>query len=161
MASPTPEGKLAFSKWKYRPYFNLVEVKGKNVYVKCTLCPGAKCLSTSVVSNSNLMKHLSTAHASTTLVAENTVDSRPGVANVSSANKEGHGATPYKQLKLDFSAPASQKLVTQTELNGMIGRYVVENMLPFSTVDSDSFGALIGKIPGRAGAGPPCRKTFS
>ena len=52
----------------------------------------------SVVSNSNLMNHLSTAHASTKLVAKNTVvdtvddDSRPGVANVSSANKEGHGA---------------------------------------------------------------------
>ncbi len=85
----------------------------------------------------------------------------PGLANASSANKEGHGATPSKQLKLDFSAPASQKLVTQTELNGMIGKYVVENMLPLSTVHSDSFRALIGKIPGRAGAGPPCRKTFS
>ena len=44
------------------------------------------------------MNHLSAAHVSTTLVAKNTVvdtvddDSRPGVANVSSANKEGHGA---------------------------------------------------------------------
>ena len=52
----------------------------------------------SVVSNSYLMKHLSAAHASTKLVAKNTVvdtvddDSRPDVANVSSANKEGHGA---------------------------------------------------------------------
>ena len=52
-------------------------------------------MSTSVVSNSNLMNHLSMAHASTTLVAKNTVvdtvddDSRPGV---SSANTEGHGA---------------------------------------------------------------------
>ena len=52
------------------------------------------------------------------------------MANVSSANKEGHGATPSKQLQLDFSAPASQKLVTQTELNAMIGRYFVENKLP-------------------------------
>ena len=91
MTSPEhSEGKLAFSKWKYRHYFNLLEVKGKNLHVKCTLCPGAKCLSTSVVSNSNLMKHLSTAHTSTKLVAINTVvdtvndDSRPDVANVSS-----------------------------------------------------------------------------
>ena len=38
------------------------------------------------------MKRLSAAHASTTLLARNTVDddSRPGVANMSSANKEGH-----------------------------------------------------------------------
>ena len=51
--------------------------------------------------------------------------------------------------------------MTQTELNAMIDRYVVENMLLLSTVDSDSFRALIGKIPGRAGAGPPCWNTFS
>ena len=45
-------------------------------------------------------------------MAKNTVfdtvddDSRPGVANVSSANKNGHGATLSKQLKLDFSVPS-------------------------------------------------------
>ena len=44
------------------------------------------------------MNHLSTAHTSTKVVAKNTVvdtvddDSRPGVANVSSAYKEGHRA---------------------------------------------------------------------
>ena len=42
----------------------------------------------------------------------------------------------------------------------MIGRCVVENMLLLSTVESD-FRALTGKIPGRAGASPPCRNTFS
>ena len=51
-------------------------------------------MSLSVVSNSNLMNHLSVAHASTKLEAKNTVvdtvddDSRPGAANVSSTNKE-------------------------------------------------------------------------
>ena len=94
---------MAFSKWKYRHYFNLLVVKGKNVHVKCTLCPRAKGSSMSVVSNTNLMKHLSRAHASTKLVAKNSIvdtvddDSRLGVANVSSANKEGHGATPSKK----------------------------------------------------------------
>ena len=44
------------------------------------------------------MKHRSTAHASTTVVSKKPVadtvddDSRPGVVNVSSTNKEGHGA---------------------------------------------------------------------
>ena len=47
----------------------------------------------SVVSNSDLMKHFSVAHASTKLtLAKNSIadavddDSRPGVSNVSSAN---------------------------------------------------------------------------
>ena len=35
--------------------------------------------------------------------------------------------------------------MTQTELNAMIDRYVVENMLLLSTADSDSFRALTGK----------------
>ena len=58
------------------------------------------------------MNHLSTAHASKKQVAKNTVvntvdvDSRPGVANVSSANKEGHGAVRAA------TAPSSQKLDT-------------------------------------------------
>lgn len=109
------------------------------------------------------MKHLSTAHTTTKLVGKNhAINTVVDVVDYGSsvANNGGHGATPSKQLKLDFSAPASHA-VTQTELNGMIAGYVVENMLPLSTVDSDSFRALIGKIPGRAGAGPPCRKTFS
>lgn len=65
------------------------------------------------MSDSNLMKHRSAAHASPKLVAENrAVDT------------------------VDDDA---------TERNGMIGRYVAEKR-----VDSDSFRALIGKIPGRA-----------
>ena len=60
-----------------------------------------------------------------------------------------------------FLIQLHKKLVTQTELNAMIGRYVVENLLVLSTVDSDSFRALTGKIPERAGAGSPSRQTFS
>ena len=51
--------------------------------------------------------------------------------------------------------------MTQTELNAMISRYVVENMLLLSAADSDSFRALTGKILRRTGASPPCRKTIS
>lgn len=148
--------KTAFSRWKYRLYFKLTKIKGKNVHVECTLCCGTKHLSTSCVSNSNLMKHLSTAHASTKLVAQET-GSRGASVDKGPANKEG--PSPSKQQKLDFSASAPQK-ISQTELYGLIGRYVVENMLPMSTVESDSFRALIGKIPRKVGVGPPCRKTF-
>ena len=73
MASQEPsDEKLAFPRWRYKHYFKFIVVKGKNVHAMCTLCPGAKTLSTSVVSNSNLMKHLTMTHASTKLVAKNT-----------------------------------------------------------------------------------------
>ncbi len=62
MASPTIS-KVAFANLKYKHYFSLVEVKGKNVYVTCNLCPRRKSLSTSVASNYNLMKHLTSSLA--------------------------------------------------------------------------------------------------
>ena len=48
--------KVASSNWKYLHYSSLILIKGKNVSVTCTLCPGKKTLSTSASSNSNLMK---------------------------------------------------------------------------------------------------------
>ncbi len=152
MASPTIS-KVAFANWKYKHYFSIVEVKGKNVYVTCNLCPGRKSLSASVASNSNLMKHLTSSHAATKIVAKNAGD------NVSSATKGGDGAMTSKQIKLDFSPP--QTLITQAELNKIISRYIVEDMLPLSTVESDSFRAIIAKIPAREGVSPPCKNTFS
>ena len=97
-------------------------------------------------------------------MAKNTIvdtvgdDSRPGVANVSSANKEGHRAV--RAATAGFFHSSFSKDVTQTVLNAVTGRYVFENMLLLSTGDSDYFRALIGKIPGRAGAGPPCKKDI-
>ncbi len=95
MASPTIS-KVAFANWKYKHYFSLIEVKGKNVYVTCNLCPVRKSLSKSVASNSNLMKHLTSSLAATKIVAKNASD------NVSSATKGGDGATTSKQIKLDW-----------------------------------------------------------
>uniref|UniRef100_A0A3B4AKI6 HAT C-terminal dimerisation domain-containing protein n=1 Tax=Periophthalmus magnuspinnatus TaxID=409849 RepID=A0A3B4AKI6_9GOBI len=62
-------------------------------------------------------------------------------------------STPSKQTNLDFSG--GQQHATQSELNRLIARHVVESMLPLSTVESESFRALVAKIP------PPCRKTFT
>uniref|UniRef100_A0A8C2BY08 Uncharacterized protein n=1 Tax=Cyprinus carpio TaxID=7962 RepID=A0A8C2BY08_CYPCA len=41
------------------------------------------------------------------------------------------------------------------------GRYVVKSMLPLSTVEDDSFRAIIAKIPRKAGVCTPCSKTFA
>ena len=106
MASPEQLENIAFTNWWYKHYFTFIERKGKNVHVTCTLCDGEKRLSTSFQSNSNLRKHLSVAHASTKLVAKKNTDDDTAT--------DGHGATPSKQQKLDFTPP-----LTQTELNSM------------------------------------------
>ena len=155
MASSTEKGKetgkMAFSNWRYKHYFTVIERQEKNLHVKCTLCPGGKRLSTSAVSNSNLQKHLKTQHPNTKLVAKNTDGEELGDGTDTT--------TPAKQQKLDFTPPL--KLVTQSELNHLIGRYVVENMLSLATVNSDSFRAITNKIPSKDNVRTPCRQTFS
>lgn len=149
--------KIAFSNWKHRHHFTLVEVKGNNVYVKCKICPGNKVLSTSVTSNSNLTKHLTSTHHGTPLTANPPPSHDGGTA---SEDEGGDGRPTLKQAVLNFGG---QALVSKTELNKLVARYVVENMLPLSTVESESFRALIAKIPsrGRETSTPLCRKTFS
>lgn len=89
MANPEQpvEEKLALSGWKYRRYFSLIDVKGKNVNVMCTLNPRAKCSCLSAF------------------------DARVATSS-RAANKEGHRVTPSTQQKLDFSAQL--KWLTQT-----------------------------------------------
>lgn len=156
-----PSRKVAFSNWKHRHNFTLVEVKGNNVYVQCKLCPGNKVLSTGISSNSNLLKHLTASHHHGTPLSTAIANPppSPGAASLSSS-EEGDGSAALKQAKLDF---AGQTLVSKAELNRIIARYVVENMLPLSTVESESFRALVAKIPsrGREKSTPLCRKTFA
>lgn len=59
------EPRASFFSWKFAHYFSFVEQKERNVYVKCNLCLGTKCLSMAANSNSNLLKHLGTQHAAT------------------------------------------------------------------------------------------------
>uniref|UniRef100_A0A3Q2P0J5 HAT C-terminal dimerisation domain-containing protein n=1 Tax=Fundulus heteroclitus TaxID=8078 RepID=A0A3Q2P0J5_FUNHE len=49
---------LTFEGWRYSHYFQLIEVQGRNVSGKCTLCPGENLLSTAENSTSNLFKYL-------------------------------------------------------------------------------------------------------
>ena len=62
-----------------------------------------------------------------------------------------------KQQKLDFGA----KAVSGGELKKLVGRYVVEEMLPLNTVESPSFRAIINKIPTTINAELPHRTSFS
>uniref|UniRef100_A0A8D0A9S2 HAT C-terminal dimerisation domain-containing protein n=1 Tax=Sander lucioperca TaxID=283035 RepID=A0A8D0A9S2_SANLU len=129
--------------------FTLVKVRNSSYIMRCLLClPKQTDISAFKNLTSNLRKHTTTMRAK--LSARST--------NVSSS--EGDGATLLKQATLDFSG---QQQVTKAELNTLIARYVVENMLPLSTVESESFRAILAKIPIRGGGRgvAPCRNTFA
>ena len=59
------------------------------------------------------------------------------------ASTSAGGPPRTKQQRLDFGA----KQVSGGEFKKLVGRYVVEEMLPFNTVDSPSLRATINEIP--------------
>ena len=88
MVTSQGNSKVAFSNWKH--YFSLIEIKGKNVYITCTLCLGKKTLCTSASSNSNL-KQLTSAHSNMTHVAAAAANPTPSP----NAASEGDGDTLF------------------------------------------------------------------
>ena len=64
-------------------------------------------------------------------------------ASKATVSTSAGGPPPPKQQKLDFGA----KQVRGGVLKKLVGRYVVEEMLPLNMVDSRTFGAIINKIP--------------
>uniref|UniRef100_A0A3P9KPW1 HAT C-terminal dimerisation domain-containing protein n=1 Tax=Oryzias latipes TaxID=8090 RepID=A0A3P9KPW1_ORYLA len=141
--------KYALSSWKYAHYFTLVGTSGKNVVVRCQLCGGSKTFSTAKNSTSNLLKHLKGTHSTTQLVEK---EVRLATA------RESRVSLPAKQPKLDFSR---EPRVTLEELNQLVAGYIVEEMLPLSTVDSSSFRRIIDKIPSNNNVHLPHRKSFT
>ncbi|KAI4806259.1 hypothetical protein KUCAC02_017092 [Chaenocephalus aceratus] len=138
-AQPT----LTFEGWRYSHYFELVDNNGKNVSVRCTLCPGQKLLSTAVNSTANLIKHLRGKHASMKLVAQD-----PRI------NEDISSPSP-KQLKLQF-------LLSKQELDKLVASFIVEEMLPINTVESPTFRKILSKIPITGDRRPwSDRKTFT
>ena len=92
----------------------MAALQDKNVTVQCTLCPGQKHLSTAANTTFNLLKHLQRQYANSRLVAK---DHRSDT----DADKSLPLPTPAKQPRLDF-----QQQVTKSELNRLVGAYIVE-----------------------------------
>ncbi|KAK0146323.1 hypothetical protein N1851_014370 [Merluccius polli] len=147
------EGKISLYSWKYSHYFQLQSKAKNNILVTCKLCPGSKILSTANNSNSNLLKHLEKRHASTKLVAK--VTSANAASEIDSS--EQHTPTPPKQQRLEFE----RRTHSQAQLDKTIARYVVENMLPISTVEDPAFRQIVSMVPCTGGTQQMGRKTFS
>ena len=116
----------AFNQWKLRHYFEFDSVKDtKNINVRCTLCVGRKILSTAKNSTSNLSKHLASRHKNVKLTET------PRNPDMTAAATEG--PSPAKQVKIDLRASATG--LSAAELKKLVAGYIVEDMLPISTVD--------------------------
>uniref|UniRef100_A0A8C6LKI7 HAT C-terminal dimerisation domain-containing protein n=1 Tax=Nothobranchius furzeri TaxID=105023 RepID=A0A8C6LKI7_NOTFU len=138
----------------YCHYFQFDSVKNdKNISVRCTLCFGRKLFSAAKNSTSNLSKHLANWNGNVKLT-ESPTGITAAAANVDSTSD---GPTASKQVKIDVK-PAG---LGAAELKKLVAGYVVEEMLPISTVDSESLRRIIDKIPTKRGVQLPQRKSFS
>ena len=129
-----------FFQWKYSHYFTVVEEGVKNMRMCCTLCsPSSKPLSSARNTTSNFKKHLDTVHKTVALV--------PIVP-------EGKGTGKRKRSSVDDvddlqrqskrqSTLITKALVSPTEIMNRIAEYIINDMLPLSTLESPGFRKLI------------------
>ena len=136
-------GSATFYGWRYSHYFVVVEDSDKNLQARCTLCPPSKKpLSTAHNTTSNLKKHLETVHITTTLVEND--------------QGQGDNSRKWRRGSDDYGEPSQQKWqcmlfnegkVSPEMARSLIADYVVENVLPLSTVESPAFRRLVSGIP--------------
>ena len=151
----TTTGQSTLEKWKCRHYFAITDEQAdsKNITVKCLLCPGVRTLSSAKNTTSNLKKHLDTVHKAVQLTTVEEANSRKRTSVDETSKHELHG----KQQKIDFG-----KTVDKHKVVDLISEYVIEDMKPVSTVESNAFRNMITRITRLAGASIniPGRKTL-
>ena len=148
-----------FYGWKYKHYFVVVEEGENNLRARCTLCPPSKKpLSSARNTTSNFKKHLDTVHKTTALVE---------IAR----DTEGDSCTSKRKRNdkdVEIVAPQAKKqcmLVSKSAISlakarSLVSEYVIEDMLPLSTVESPAFRKLVSGIS-LAQVSLPDRKSFT
>uniref|UniRef100_H3A385 HAT C-terminal dimerisation domain-containing protein n=1 Tax=Latimeria chalumnae TaxID=7897 RepID=H3A385_LATCH len=136
--------KISFDSWKYKHYFELKSMHGKNIMVICLCKPKVREYSTAKNSTLNLKKHLHNIHKTTKLVAR--LDTQQSLKRLCcdeddcddippATNKRCHYTCTEYAFKMQSSADA-QKCFERNLLN-----FVIETIQPL--VKQPSFKQLV------------------
>ena len=145
------EGSTSFHSWIHSHYFEFVKERDdKNILVVCKLCnpaPGKKRgqLSTAKRSTSNLKKHLDKVHPGVRDKLKEDSRKRKAEGDLEPVTAST-SAIINKQPTINF---AGSNRLHPREVRKLVAEYVVEDMLPLSTVESTAFRKIVGKIPVR------------
>ena len=148
-----------FYGWKYRHYFIVTEEGENNLQARCTLCtPSKKPLSSARNTTSNFKKHLDTVHKTTALEeierdAEN--DSCTLKWKKNDEDVEIVASQAKRQCVLVSKSP-----ISIAKARSLISEYVIEDILPLSTIESPAFRKLVSSISS-AQVSLPDRKSFT
>ena len=136
--------------WKYSHYFKVVEEGDKNLRARCTLCSAsAKPLSCARNTTSNFKKHLDSVHKTVNLVAI-----LPETVKRKRSAEDDGGNEAKRQATLD------KRGVSSEEVRKLLMEYIIDDMLPLTTVESPAFKELINELSPRP-VQLPDRKTLS
>jgi len=113
--------------WKYRHYFEVIEEGDKNLRARCTLY-SASAKPLSEIRRPILKKHLETVHKTVNLVAI-LPEAIAGTKHQRSAG-DSEDNDSKKQRTLD------RRVVSSQEVRKVVTEYIIEEMLPLSTVES-------------------------
>ena len=128
-----------FYHWKYRHYFEVVDEGDKNLKARCTLCsPSSKPLSCARNTMSNFKKHLDSVHKSVNLVAV-LPESVGGGKRKRPVGDNGDSGSK-RQATLD------RKGVSSVEVRKLVTEYIIDDMLPLTTVESPAFKKLVDEL---------------
>ena len=139
-----------FHQWKYSHYFVVVDESEKNMRARCTLCsPSSKPLLCARNTTSNFKKHLDTVHKTVKLM---------GVIPEGSKRKRSVEDEVPRSSKRQ--ATLQGKAVSPAAIRGLVAQFIVNDMLPLSTVESPSFRKLINALSSSS-VQLPDRKSLS
>ena len=163
-ASMKVKKKATFYQWNLRHYFTVVEEGDKNMRVRCKLCaPSNKTLSSARSTTANLRKHLNKVHQTTPLSATPLstplVPFTPDKTRKRKLDGDDDDDEQQTQTKRQCTLPSMSKL-TPSWLRGLVAEYIVEDMLPLSTVESPAFNKLVRGISS-SNVQLPDRKSFT
>ena len=146
---------VTFYGWKYSHYFQIVEEGDKNCghVVLCAVHARNLCRVLYTL-HLTLKKHLEIVHKLTKLVAK---EPKKSTAESANAGKCWIDTDEPNQPKRQCTL-LSKSTVSPTRLRTLISEYIIEDMLPLSTVESQAFRRLIGGI---SSAQVPDRKSIT
>jgi len=112
-----------FYQWKYSHYFKVMDESEKNMRAHCSLCsPSSKPLSCARNTTSNFKKHLDTVLTLVAVIPEGSKGKRPTEGEVPRNSKR--------------QATLQARAVSPAAIRGLVAQYIVDDMLPLSTVES-------------------------
>ena len=132
-----------FYQWKYSHYFVVVDEGEKNLHARCTLCSASsKPLSCARNTTSNFKKHLESVHKTVSLVAV-TPESREGRGGKSKRSTEDDEDVVQRDSKRQTTL---QRKVSPVVIRSLVAEYIIDDMLPLSTVESPAFRKLVSQL---------------